>query len=103
MIVNALTTNNSLVSLNLSSNHSIANDDNDDIVTGLVTSLTANDHHQTILLSDCNLNSSYANQLIESLLSNSCLLQIDLSNNLIEQLDMQIVTEVLQHAVIQEM
>ena len=100
MIVNALTTNNSLVSLNLSSNHSIANDD---IVTGLVTSLTANDHHQTILLYDCNLNSSYANQLIESLLSNSCLLQIDLSNNLIEQMNIQIVTEVLQHAVIQEM
>ena len=99
VIVNALTTNNSLVQLNLSRNHSIANDA---IVTGLATSLTANNHLQTLLLSDCNLNSIHANQLFESLLSNSCLLQIDLSNNLIEQLEVQIITGILQHAVIQE-
>ena len=99
IIINALKTNTSLVSLNLSNNTTIANED---IVTEISASLTANNHLQTLKLSHCGLTSSHADKLIESLLSNSYLLQLDLSNNLIEQLNIKVITEVLQHAVIQE-
>lgn len=99
MVGNMLSRNTSLVSLNLSHNTSIANDN---IIGVIANSLTVNDHLQTLLLSYCNLTSGYAEELMKALLSNTCLLQIDLSNNLIEQLNVTTITEVLQHGIIQE-
>ena len=99
MLAHILATNNSLVSLNLSHNNSISDND---VITEIAISLTTNSCLQILMLSYCNLTSTYANKLMNSLLYNSCLLQIDLSNNLIEQLDIQIVTEVLKHEIIQE-
>ena len=97
-VADAIKTNTSLTILDLSYN-TIANDD---IITGIATSLTINYHLETLSLSYCELTSSYADKLIKSLSSNICLLQIDLSNNLIEQLNIKMITEVLQHAIIQE-
>ena len=97
-VADAMKTNTSIVMLDLSHN-TIANDD---IITAISTSLTVNDHLQTLLLSNCKLTSHHADKLIKSLSSNICLLQIDLSNNLIEQLNIKIIKEVLQREIIQE-
>lgn len=99
VLVHVLATNNSLVSLNLSHNTSISDND---IIKEIAISLTNNACLQILMLSHCNLTSTYANMVMKSLLYNSCLLQIDLSNNLIEQLDVQIVAEVLKREIIQE-
>ena len=98
-IAGAMKTNTSIITLDLSYNTCIANED---IVTGIATSLIINNHLQTLLLSYCKLTSRYADELIKSLTSNMCLLQIDLSNNSIEELNIKIITEVLQRAIVQE-
>ena len=99
IIINTMKTNTSLVSLNLSDNTTIADDD---IVAEISAALTVNNHLQTLKLYHCGLTSSHANKVIESLLSNSCLLQLDLSNNLIELLNIKVITGVLQRGIIQE-
>jgi len=97
-IADTLKTNTSLVNLNLSHNTSIANGP---VITAIAVSLTINNHLQTLSLSYCNLTSRFAEQIIASLLSNTSLLQIDLSNNLIEIINIDIITEVLQRAIVQ--